>query len=241
MNDAPDRHGQPFRLKQRFFSLPTLISFSVAIAVIYFLATRFDLDWSRTWDNVRNMNAWLYVLGVALYYLSFVFRGLRWRMLARNAGIGDWPGGRLPSLFRASQLILMGWFVNGVTWLRLGDAYRAYAFSEDSGGGFSWSLGTVLAERAMDMATILILIVFAVALVLGHTRLRWCRIYPVGRHRDVNRAWRPAGDDEGVWLTAGRLSSRQTGGRVPSLSRGCDRRPQASAGTARGGPRRLAA
>ena len=163
MNDAPDRHGQPFRLKQRFFSLPTLISFSVAIAVIYFLATRFDLDWSRTWDNVRNMNAWLYVLGVALYYLSFVFRGLRWRMLARNAGIGDWPGGRLPSLFRASQLILMGWFVNGVTWLRLGDAYRAYAFSEDSGGGFSWSLGTVLAERAMDMATILILIVFAVA------------------------------------------------------------------------------
>ena len=163
MSSTTDNQRHAVSLKRRIFSLPTLLSFAVAIALIYFLTTRFDLDWSKAWDNVRNMNAWLYLLALALYYLSFIFRGLRWQVLAQNAGIHELPQARLPSVLRFSQLIVMGWFVNSVSWLRMGDAYRAYAFSEDSGSGFSWSLGTILAERAMDIATILVLIVVAVA------------------------------------------------------------------------------
>ena len=64
-----------------------------------------------------------------------------------------------------SVLIVIGWFVNSVAWLRLGDAYRAYAFSEDSGASFSWSLGTLLAERLLDMVTVAVLIVASVLLL----------------------------------------------------------------------------
>jgi uncharacterized protein (TIRG00374 family) len=163
MSSTTDNQRHAVPLKRRIFSLPTLLSFAVAVAFIYFLTTRFDLDWSKAWDNVRNMNPWLYLLALALYYLSFIFRGLRWQVLAQNAGIHELPQARLPSFLRFSQFIVMGWFVNSVAWLRMGDAYRAYAFSEDSGSGFSWSLGTVLAERVMDIATILVLIVVAVA------------------------------------------------------------------------------
>lgn len=152
-------HRKP--LRRRMFSLPGVLILIVVFAFVLFLATRFDLDWDLIWENVRTMNPWQYALAIALYYLSFAFRGFRWRVLARNAGIEEIPDARLPSVLRFSQLIIIGWFVNAVAWLRLGDAYRAYAFSEDSGSGFSWSLGTVLAERVMDTVTVLLLIVVA--------------------------------------------------------------------------------
>ncbi len=148
-------------LRRRIFSLPTLLSLGVAVAFIIFLATSFDVDWSQTWGNVRGMDPLLYSLALILYYVSFAFRGLRWKVLARNAGKQDGTDAHLPSAFAFSQLIVIGWFVNAVAWLRLGDAYRAYALSEESRGGFSWSLGTVLAERITDMVTVFVLIVVA--------------------------------------------------------------------------------
>ena len=153
-------------LKRRFFSAPALLSLAVAVALIALLATRFNPDWGATWDNIRAMDPWAYALAFVLYYLSFSFRGLRWRLLARNAQVHTAPGARLPSTFQCAQLILIGWFVNTIAWLRVGDAYRAYGFSQDSRGSFSSALGTILAERVLDMATIFgILIVSAIFLI----------------------------------------------------------------------------
>ena len=149
-------------LRRRVLSLPTLLSVVVAAAFVFFLATRFDLDWGATLENLRSMDPRLYALALVLYYVSFAFRGLRWRLLARNAGLEDGPDTRLPSAVRCASLIVAGWFVNSIAWLRLGDAYRAYLFSEESRAGFSWSLGTVLAERMMDMATVAAIIAVSV-------------------------------------------------------------------------------
>lgn len=149
-------------LRRRIFSFPTLLSFGVAIMFIYFLASRFDIDWTTTWDNVRSMNPWAYGMALVLYYVSFIFRGIRWRILTLNAGLHDDQTASLPSVLRFSQIIVIGWFVNGIAWLRFGDAYRSYAFSEDSGRDFSWSLGTVLAERVVDMVTVLVLLVLGI-------------------------------------------------------------------------------
>ena len=142
-----------------------MLSFGFGAALLAFLAVTFDLDWQQTWNSIRSMNPWLYALALAAYYLSFIFRGARWRMLAKNAEGPDSDRARLPSTPSTAQLILIGWFVNSVTWLRLGDAYRAYAFAEDSGTTFSWSLGTVVAERLLDMATVAALIVVGVLLL----------------------------------------------------------------------------
>ena len=166
MKHSPERKIRETSIKRRVFSAPTLVSFGVAAGFILFLATRFDLDWSETWSAIRGINPWLYLVGVLLYYLSFIFRGARWRILATNAATGDNP--KIPSAPRAAQLIIIGWFVNSVTWLRLGDAYRAYAFAEDTESSFSWSLGTLLAERVMDMVIVAaVLVIAAVALTAG--------------------------------------------------------------------------
>jgi uncharacterized protein (TIRG00374 family) len=135
------------------------------------LVTRFHLDWGATWDNIRSMNPWLYLLALGVYYASFVFRGFRWRLLALNATTGTTEAANVPSALRCAQLIAIGWFVNAIAWLRLGDAYRAFAFAEDSNTTFSWSLGTVLAERMLDMATIAVLIFLSVTILTATSDL----------------------------------------------------------------------
>ena len=166
MTRRPNSSGtQQVSVKTRFLSKPTLVSFGVAAAIIVLLVWRLDLDLGETWETVRGMDPWLYVLALAAYYLSFVFRGARWRILARNAGVVTSPDGRLPSIAHASGLIIIGWFVNSIAWLRLGDAYRAYAFAEDARGSFPASLGTVLAERVVDMSIVLVVLVVSVFLL----------------------------------------------------------------------------
>ena len=59
----------------------------------------------------------------------------------------------------------MGWFANSVAFLRLGDAYRGWAMSRESGAGFAPSLGTVLAERIQDMVVVLAMVLAAAAWV----------------------------------------------------------------------------
>lgn len=168
---SPFRGAQPpgSSIGRSFLSAPTLLSFALAAALIAVLATTFDLDWERTWRNIRAMNPWMYALALLAYYSSFAFRGIRWRILAENAIDGDSDDDAdevsLPSSLWIGGLIVIGWFVNSITWLRLGDAYRAYALGNDSGATFSWSLGTVFAERVLDMITVAALIVASIALL----------------------------------------------------------------------------
>ena len=183
-----DPNSQTDSLKRRVLSLPTLLSFAVAAAFILFLATGVDLDWGETRDNIKSMDPWLYALAALLYYVSFIFRGARWRILATNAASRrndaqtDDGDVRIPSILGMSQLILIGWFVNSIAWLRLGDAYRAHAFAEDSNSSFSWSLGTVLAERVLDMVAVAVIMavgVAAVALTIGFTGSKYILIIPL--------------------------------------------------------------
>lgn len=163
MTNLPIHSSRSIPLHRRIFSLRSLIALTLSVMFIIFLATSFDLNWTRTWNNVQSMDFSQYAAALALYYLSFLFRGIRWRVLAVNAGLLNSPGASLPGIPKFSQLILVGWFVNSVAWLRLGDAYRAYALSEESSNKFAFTLGTVVAERAVDMVTILSLIIVGVS------------------------------------------------------------------------------
>ncbi len=154
---APD-----LALRRRFFSIPTLIGYVVAIVVLGVTASRvFDIDWSETWDLVKSTDPLLYAAALALYYLSFWFRGWRWILIARSGELDRAPGTKLPPISIASLIILQGWFANAIAFMRIGDAYRGYAFSKESGTRFSLALGTILGERAQDMVAVLILLIIA--------------------------------------------------------------------------------
>ena len=142
-------------------SLPTLVSFGVAAAFLGLLAVRFDISWSDTWDKLRASDLRLYGAAFASYYVGFILRGLRWRIMLQSSRIDEDSPGKLPSVLACSQYIFLGWFANTITWFRLGDAYRAYVYTEDTGHSFSRTMGTILAERVLDVATIFVLLAVA--------------------------------------------------------------------------------
>ena len=151
-------------LRQRpHFGLATMIPFGFAAVVLVVLITRFDVDMDATWQKVKASNLLFFALAVVVHYTTFVFRGLRWRVLLRNVQGGGPP---IPSAVYCGKLILLAWFINSVTWFRLGDVYRAYAYADTTGQSFSRTIGTVLAERILDMVLVFLLMVVAALLLV---------------------------------------------------------------------------
>ena len=160
-------------IKRRILSIPSLLMFVIFAAFVYFLLTQFQPDWGRTFDSIAQINIWFYILAFAVYYATFILRGQRWRMLAQNTGeLETLQRGKLPTIRSSSTYILIGWFVNSITWLRMGDGYRAWLFARGSGGSFSWSLGTVLAERVLDVASMLLILVASAPVAVYDIRLQ---------------------------------------------------------------------
>ena len=157
MNQSASPSPQPkgsFPLAKRFLSLPTMISFAIAGSFILFLFRRFDLDLSGTWTYLRHSNLLLYLLALACYYASFPVRGLRWRVLLENSKAFDAPETTKPTAMSMGGTILLGWFANSILWFRLGDAYRAYLLTDKNKVSFSLAIGTVAAERLLDLVAV---------------------------------------------------------------------------------------
>jgi len=153
----------PPSILRRVLSLPAIISMVFAALFLVFIVTRFGIDLSSTWDRVAGSNPWYLALAFVVHYTTFFFRGARWRLLLQNTST---PGTEVPGVLYCSQLVLLGWFANSVGWLRLGDAYRAYLYRDEQGGSFSRTIGTILAERAMDAVLVALLMLASVPFLL---------------------------------------------------------------------------
>ena len=171
-NGIPDNSTSvPPSIIRRMLSLPAIISMVLAALFLVFIATRFDVDLSATLDKVTDSNPWMLALAVIVHYTAFVFRGARWRLLLQNTSISN---AVVPGVIYCSQLVLLGGFVNSVGWLRLGDAYRAYLYRDEQNGSFSRTIGTVLAERALDTILVALLLLAAVPFLLDSGgRVTW--------------------------------------------------------------------
>lgn len=163
MHYDQDRATAP-SLARRVFSLPTLISLALALAFLSFLAIRFDVDLNATWQQVRSANPLYLSLALVIHYAIFPFRGMRWRLLLRNV---QGPEEAPPGVLYCSQLVLLSWFVNTVTWFRLGDAYRAYLYHDESGAPFSRTIGTILSERLLDLGAVVLLLALSLPFLAG--------------------------------------------------------------------------
>ena len=156
----PKKQGRQFT-PGRLLGLPTLIAFGLSAIFIGFLLTRFDIDFSATWGYIKGSHFGYFLLAFFLYYLTFPARGLRWRILLDNVSTFREPGAERPSVPAFSEMILMSWFANSITWFRLGDAYRAYLLAERSKASFPRTVGTVAAERVLDVGVVFVLLLVA--------------------------------------------------------------------------------
>ena len=167
-------NGDRPRLNDRMFSKKTLAVSVVAIAVLAVASFRvFDIDWGDMWDQVKGVDPLTYLFAGVLYYISFWFRGIRWRLIVRASGVDNQPDVIQIGNAKYAAIILMGWFANSVAFFRLGDAYRAYALHRETRIPLANSLGTLLGERAQDILIVLLLLVVGATglLVTGEVTL----------------------------------------------------------------------
>jgi len=170
--DNSDREVAPaeeekISLRRRFLNVRTLLSFVVAFALLIFAIERLDIDFSSVWDAITGCNPLFYVLAFGSYYLTFPLRAWRWRVLLHNVGFRQERGVNLPSLGGLTQIMLINWFANCILYARLGDAYRGYLLKEHADVSFSKTIGTVLAERVLDVIIIFLLLGVAVIGLVG--------------------------------------------------------------------------
>lgn len=166
--DNNNNDTKPVSLRRRFFRPRTYITLALALAFLVFIFTRFDVDYSSTWQQIREANLWYYIIALLIYYVAFPLRAWRWKLLLRNAGL-EKEGKGLPSTGSITQMLLLNWFANVILYARAGDLYRPYLLKEESGIPYSKSLGTVVAERIIDVLIVVVLLAASAVVLIGGT------------------------------------------------------------------------
>lgn len=153
---APDEMGAaPPALGRRILQPRTLVGFAIALAALYLAFKRgFALDFRDVWARMRSADALMLILAFAVYYTTFVFRAHRWRILLENVGYSRAAGYAMPSAAGLGEILYLSWFANCVTVARLGDAYRGYMLKRAAGVSFTVTMGTILAERLVDIVVL---------------------------------------------------------------------------------------
>ena len=136
-----------------------LCLFILSLTLMFLLGPGIDL--SESVSILRGAEGLLLVAALAVHYLCFLFRGARWMLLLRSL----FPGRPSLGLFVCARQIFDAWFVNSITFFRLGDPFRAY-LCQRRGASFVSALGALAAERVVDGASLFILMVVSISVLL---------------------------------------------------------------------------
>ncbi len=157
----------PPSLGRRLLQPRTLISFGIAILVIWLLVRGLDISFSDVWSQIQRANKTMLVAAFAAYYVGVLIRAVRWRMMLDRAGVTAEAGYTLPSISSTWQMIVLSLFVNCIVPARLGDAYRSYLLKDQNKVSFGVSFGTILAERLIDVVVMVGVVMVAGMMVFG--------------------------------------------------------------------------
>jgi uncharacterized protein (TIRG00374 family) len=110
------------------------------VLLAYFFWTQ---DTAALWANLLEVQpAWI-IPATAVYFVGIWLRAIRWRLLMLP--FADVPISRL------AGVILIGFTVNNVLPLRLGEIVRTVCLRRSNGVPIPATLATILIERALDM------------------------------------------------------------------------------------------
>lgn len=145
-------------LGRKVFRPQTLISFGIGVLILVFGLSRLQIDVPDTLRVLGSANWLLFVAAFAVYYTTFPVRALRWRLMLGNAGCAK---ERIPGIPGLAEIIFLSWFANSVVPAKLGDVYRAYLLRQRSTVSLSKAGGTIVAERLIDFASLMVILVGA--------------------------------------------------------------------------------
>jgi len=145
-------------LGSRLAEKKTIISFAVAIIILYLLFSQ--VDFADLLHRISTIDPILYFLAFIVYYASFPIRGLRWSYLLNNIGISK-------PLAPVTEIFFLSWFANCIVPAKLGDIYRGYLMKINYGVSGARVLSTVFVERIYDVIVLLVLLVLTSLITFG--------------------------------------------------------------------------
>ena len=162
---------QELSIGRRLGNWKSLASFAVALLVLAFAIKQAKVDPSAVWARARTLNAALYIGAFLVYYATFPIRGYRWKILLENAY--DRTHREVVDEMHVTgltEILYISWFVNCVVPAKLGDLYRAYLAKLWVHISWSKTVGTILAERIIDILVLGALLAGS-GFILFHNRL----------------------------------------------------------------------
>ncbi len=149
----------------------TILSFAFAIAVMAFAVIKGGIDPATLWVRIRTINLGLFAGAFVIYYLSFPLRGYRWKVLLQNAyKDSDTRAVDSMSIRGLTEIVYISWFVNCVVPAKLGDLYRAYLAKLWVHISWVKTMGTILAERIIDILVLSVMLA-TTGFIVFHNRL----------------------------------------------------------------------
>lgn len=158
INNKPQNKTQ---LLRQISPIATIISIILVIVAIIFLIQKTELKINEIINTLKATNPIFFFLALLAHYTSFFFRGIRWKNFVTHTTNNK----HKISPIYFTCLIIIGWFINSITWFRLGDAYRSYLLSKKANMKLSTLLGTIVAERFVDTAVIFLFLVISFTLI----------------------------------------------------------------------------
>ena len=154
----PDAGGSP---SYRSILLGVGVSLVFVLSLVFLFLFGPGIDVSGSIAVLLGAEPFILIPALLVHYLCFIFRGARWIILLR----GVVPEYAIPGLLSSAHQVFTSWFVNSVTFFRLGDPFRAY-LCRRKGGSFSAALGSLAAERFLDIVAFFSLMILSVSLLL---------------------------------------------------------------------------
>lgn len=146
-------------MKQKWFH--TLLSVAIASLFLWFAFKNVDL--SELWDQIGTITyGWLPGF-IALLLLSHFLRAERWRMMLPDEGRGI----SRSTLFAS---VMLGYFMNNFI-PRLGEISRPVYLAKKEDLSAGNLIGTILAERILDLMVMLSLMFFSVIWLVSDPQL----------------------------------------------------------------------
>jgi len=138
-----------------------LIQYGVTVIVILFAATVLSrvVNVTTLGNVIEQTRPVPYVIAIALFYVTFPLRAIRWSWLLANV---DVEADRNSATF----LLLLNWFLNTILPAKAGDVHRSFVGGREYETSTATVLGTIVTERALDLSVLAIGVVLAMGLVL---------------------------------------------------------------------------
>ncbi len=157
-----DEVPQRVAIGKRFGDWRTWLSFAIAAGILILAISKSNINWLNVLHTLGHANKLAFILAFAIYYASFPIRTHRWRRLMHNANHGALRDtiDRFP-LWDLTQILYLSWFANVVVPAKLGDVYRAFLARRWLGLSMSRTVGTILAERILDLLVLFPLLVIS--------------------------------------------------------------------------------